>query len=68
MDFAKGKESGFTINLGLGGEYKFGKPSVFGEAGIALPANKAGDAYIENYIPTHFFLNVGVKFSFGSNE
>jgi len=61
----EGKENGFTINLGLGGEYKIGKPAIFAEAGIALPANKVGNEYVENYIPTHFTLNLGVRLSIG---
>jgi hypothetical protein len=65
MDQIEGKENGFTINLGIGGEYKLGTPSIFGEAGIALPANKVGDTYVENYIPAHFVFNVGIKLPLG---
>jgi hypothetical protein len=61
------KESlnGFGINLGLGGQYSFGKPKVFGEAGIALPANKVQNQYVSNPIPAHFMFNVGVRFALG---
>ncbi|HEV7780678.1 MAG TPA: hypothetical protein VGO58_05405 [Chitinophagaceae bacterium] len=61
----KTNESGFTINLGLGGEYRFGTPAVFAEAGIALPANQVGNTYVENVIPSHFVFNLGVRISFG---
>ncbi len=60
-----GKQSGFTLNLGVGAQYSLGTPMVFGEAGLALPANKVGNTYVENYIPAHFIFNVGVRFSFG---
>ena len=66
MDQVNGKTSGFTINFGIGGEYKLGTPSIFGEAGIALPANKVGDSYVENYIPSHFVFNVGVRLPLGA--
>lgn len=67
-DIVDGNESGFTLNFGLGGEYKFGTPALFGELALALPANNVGNAVVENYIPTHIILNVGVKFSLGKNE
>jgi len=60
--------NGFTVNLGLGGEYKIGTPSIFLETGIMLPANKVNDAYVENPIPAHFVINAGVKFPLGSRE
>jgi hypothetical protein len=68
MDQVKGKDNGFTINLGLGGEYRLGAPALFAEAGLALPANQANGQYIENPIPAHFILNVGVKFNFGGGD
>jgi hypothetical protein len=64
----KTNENGFTLNFGLGGEYKFGTPVIFGEAGLALPANKVGDTYVENVIPAHFTLNVGIKIPIGSSD
>jgi hypothetical protein len=63
-----GSESGLTINLGLGGEYKVGGPTVFGEAGVALPANQVNNQYVENVIPLHFFITAGLKFDLGSNN
>ena len=64
----KTNQNGFAINLGLGGDYKLGLPIIFGEAGIALPANKVNDAYVENVIPAHFVFNVGVRVPFGSSN
>lgn len=64
----KSNESGFTLNFGLGGEYRIGTPSIFAEAGIALPANKVNNSYVENVIPTHFVLNLGIKIPFGNNS
>ena len=66
-DQVNGSESGFTINFGLGGEYRFGAPAVFGEVGVGLPANQQNGQYVENVIPTHIIINLGVKFSFGNN-
>lgn len=62
----KTKESGFTLNFGLGGEYKIGTPVVFAEAGIALPANQVNNSYVANVIPAHFTVSLGVKIPFGS--
>ncbi len=64
----KGSENGFTINLGIGGEYKLGTPSIFGEAGIAFPANKVGDSYVQNYIPTHLTMNLGIRLPLGGSD
>lgn len=64
----KTNENGFTLNFGLGGEYRVGTPIIFGEAGLALPANKVGDSYVENVIPAHFTLNVGIKIPIGSSD
>jgi hypothetical protein len=58
-------ENGFTINGLVGGSYKIGKPSIFGEVGFAFPANQVGDAYVQNAIPAHLSFNLGVKFTFG---
>lgn len=65
LNQVNGNESGFIINLGLGGEYRLGTPSIFMEAGLGFPANKVGNTYVENYIPTHFMLNAGIKFPLG---
>jgi hypothetical protein len=64
----KTKENGFTINLGLGGEYRIGMPSVFGEVGLALPANQVNNSYVENVIPSHFTVNLGIKIPLGSSD
>ncbi|HVF96420.1 MAG TPA: hypothetical protein VM871_03825 [Flavisolibacter sp.] len=58
-------ETGFTLNGLAGGEYKIGKPSIFAEAGIALPANQVNNAYVENVIPAHFTFNLGIKIRLG---
>jgi opacity protein-like surface antigen len=64
------KESvnGFTINLGLGAQYSFGKPKVFAEAGLALPSNQVNNQFVTNPIPFHLTFNLGVRFSFGSGD
>ena len=59
-------ESGLTMNGLLGGEYKVGMPSIFAEAGYSFPANQVNNAYVENVIPAHVTINVGVKFALGS--
>ena len=64
----KANESGFTLNLGLGGEYRVGVPVIFAEAGLALPANQVNNYYVENVIPSHFILNLGIKIPLGSNS
>lgn len=61
----KSNENGFTINLGLGGEYRLGVPVLFGEAGIALPANQVNNSFVTNAIPAHFTFNLGVRIPFG---
>lgn len=61
-------EKGFTINLGAGGQYTVGRPIVFGEAGLSLPANRVGNTYVTNYIPAHFTFNVGIKIPLGAGE
>ncbi|HEV7620927.1 MAG TPA: hypothetical protein VGO09_04305 [Flavisolibacter sp.] len=63
-----GSESGFTINLGIGGEYNIGGPSLFGEAGLALPANTVNNQYVANVIPAHFLINLGVKINLTSAQ
>lgn len=64
----KESNSGLTINGLLGGEYKIGMPSLFAEAGVAIPANQMNNSYIENVIPAHFIINVGVKFTLGGDN
>jgi hypothetical protein len=61
-------ENGFVLNGLIGGEYKLGSPSLFAEAGIAYPANQVGNSYVENVIPAHFTVNIGVKFSLGGGS
>jgi hypothetical protein len=61
-------ESGLTINLGLGTQYRFGAPAAFVEGGIALPANKVNENQVANYIPAHFTFNVGVRFTLGGGS
>jgi hypothetical protein len=68
MDQVEGSESGFTLNFGLGGEYKIGTPRLFAEAGIALPANQVNNSYVTNVIPAHFAFNVGVKIPLGGGS
>lgn len=62
------KEDGFAINLGLGVGYKIGLPQIFAEGGIALPANRVGNSYVENYIPAHYTFNAGIRIPFGRSE
>lgn len=64
----KTNESGFTINLGIGGEYRLGTPIVFAEAGIALPANTVNNTYVANVIPIHFTFNLGIKIPIGGDN
>jgi opacity protein-like surface antigen len=61
-------KSGFGLNFGLGAQYSFGQPKVFGEAGIVLPANKVQNDFVSNPIPAHFVFNVGVRFALGSGK
>ena len=64
----KTNESGFTLNFGLGGEYRIGTPVLFGEAGLALPANQVNNSYVENVIPSHFTFSLGVKIPLGARN
>ncbi|HVG11967.1 MAG TPA: hypothetical protein VM843_03135 [Flavisolibacter sp.] len=64
----KGSENGLVMNFGLGGQYTIGRPIVFAEAGLALPANKVGNQYVENSIPSHFTFNLGIKLPLGSRD
>ncbi len=61
-----GKETGFTINVGFGVSYKLGAPVIFADAGVGLPANNVNGDIVENYIPFHFGVNVGVRIGFGN--
>ncbi|MEO6721882.1 MAG: hypothetical protein ABIN67_16055 [Ferruginibacter sp.] len=63
-----GKETGFTINAGLGVQYRVGAVHVFGDAGLAFPANQANGQYITNNIPTHFVFNAGIRIPFGTSD
>src|SRR5262245_15129054 len=58
-------ETGFTLNGGIGAQYSTGTISIFGDGGIAFPANQINNQYVENYIPTHFTFNLGIRFNFG---
>ena len=61
-------ENGFTINLGLGAQYSLGRPKIFGEAQIAIPANQVNGQFVENVIPGHFIFNVGIRFALGNRS
>jgi len=61
-------ESGFTLNFGLGTQYSMGTAMIFGDAGIALPANQVNGQVVENIIPAHFVFNLGVRFSLGARS
>ena len=63
-----GKESGFTLNFGLGTQYNAGSIRIFGDAGVALAANQTNGMYVENNIPAHFVFNVGVRIPFGTRD
>jgi hypothetical protein len=62
----KSNESGFTINLNLGAQYRTGNLTPFFDAGFSFPANQQNGVYVENVIPAHFVINAGVKFHLGS--
>jgi hypothetical protein len=64
----KSNESGFTINLVLGAQYKTGSLTPFFETGFSFPANQQNGVYVENVIPAHMVINAGVKFSLGSSN
>lgn len=64
----KTSEMGFTLNFGIGGQYRIGKPIVFAEVGYALPANTVNEEYVENVIPSHLMFNFGVKLPLGSSK
>ena len=63
-----GKETGFTINAGLGAQYNLGTVRVFGDAGFAIPANQANGQYIQNNIPVHLVFNAGIRIPFGMRD
>ena len=63
-----GKESGFTINAGIGLQYQLSMLRIFGDGGIAFPANTQNGQYVVNNIPTHFVFNVGVRIPFGARS
>ena len=51
----------FKYSFGVGGEYKIGKPSLFGEINYAKTSDKmVSDAY-ENYHPGHMLFAFGIK-------
>ena len=63
-----GKESGFTINAGLGTQYNMGAIRIFGDAGVAIPANQTNGQYVQNNIPLHFVFNAGIRIPFGMRD
>lgn len=63
-----GKESGFTINVGLGAQYNMGSLRIFLDGGVALPANQANGQYVVNNIPAHFVFNAGIRIPFGTRD
>ena len=65
---APGKETGFTINVGVGAQYNIGTLRVFADAGVGLPANQTNGQYTENNIPAHLVFNVGVRIPFGVRD
>lgn len=64
-DLPSDSENGFTLNGLIGGQYKLGKPAIFGEAGFSYPANTVNNAYVANAIPAHLVFNLGVRFRLG---
>jgi len=63
-----GNENGFTLNLALGGQYSLSRINIFGDAGVAIPANQVNGQYVENVIPAHFMFNVGLRIPFGQRS
>lgn len=68
----KSKETGLTINAGIGTQFKLGLPVLFAEAGAAIPSgtnyNSREGAVSEgapNPIPFHTILSLGIKFPLG---
>jgi hypothetical protein len=64
-DLGSESENGFTLNGLIGGEYRLGKPAVFGEVGFSYPANTVNNAYVTNAIPAHLIFNLGVRLRLG---
>ncbi|HEY0054288.1 MAG TPA: outer membrane beta-barrel protein [Pedobacter sp.] len=69
----KEKSSGPTINAGLGTQFAIGTPIIFLEAAIAMPANSTsntvtGVTALNNSIPFHTILNLGVKLPLGGGS
>jgi outer membrane protein with beta-barrel domain len=62
----KTNESGFTINLKLGAQYRTNRIAPFFDAGFSFPANQVNGMYVENVIPASINLNAGVRFYLGS--
>ena len=63
-----GSENGFTLNLALGGQYSLSRIKIFGDAGIAIPANQVNGQYVENVIPAHFMFNAGIRIPLGQGS
>jgi opacity protein-like surface antigen len=64
----KTSQTGFTLNGALGLQYALGNIKIFGDAGIALPANQVNGQYVSNPIPSHFMFNAGVRIGLGSSD
>jgi len=64
-DMSSDSENGFTLNGLLGGEYRLGKPAIFGEVGFSYPANTVGNTFVANAIPAHLGFNLGVRLKLG---
>lgn len=64
-EMGSGSVNGFTLNLGLGGEYNLGRSAIFAEAGIALPANKVNYSFYYNPIPFNINFSLGARYKFG---
>ena len=66
------KASGFTINAGLGAQFKIGRPILFVEGQFALPSGssssntRTGSVGNDNPIPFHTLFNIGLKIPLGS--
>jgi hypothetical protein len=67
-DMVTDNQNGLTINALIGGQYKLGKPAIFAEGAFAFPANTVNNMYVENVIPAHLLVNVGVRITLGGDE
>jgi hypothetical protein len=51
----------FKYAVGVGGEYKIGTPSLFGEINYANSPDKLVSEACENYYPGHMLFSLGIK-------